>query len=300
MDNVTPEVQPSGFEGVAEMFQAPVVEGSQPTTAQSEQPSQPQPEPQAQPQSNFEIRAGQTVYRSIEDAQRGIEHKDSLIAQLRSYAIQQTGVDPVTGQRIGQPQGQQHSQAAQPQATDYLQNPDKLFEDLQSAVQAGDKRAYAQAWDRLIEQKTQSMFGQYLPVIQEFARSQAMNETVQKVPEFNKFYGSQDYQKVLQENPVLWQGIYNAEQNTQMAGQLPELYRLAYQLHNARTLEQRLQQAQPATPTPSPNTQVRPTATPQQMSPAIQHSNTSNWRLDADARKALIAQYEQQHGFKGR
>src|SRR5882762_2477743 len=72
-----------------------------------------------------------TVYKSVEDAVKGVEHKDALIAQLRQELSDKTGRDPLKRETVtnGGPKN-------------YLEDKDTYFKDLSSAVEAKDPEKY--------------------------------------------------------------------------------------------------------------------------------------------------------------
>lgn len=283
---------------------SPVV--AQPPQVAPQPPLQPQGDPQPQQpsvQQQFELKTKTgTVYKSVDDAVKGIEHKDALISQLRRTVIEATGVDPLTGQPIEQdPMAQFQNQFGQPQIpgmqpqqqqpeTSYLQDPQKYFQDLYAAYQSNDPQKYFAVQQRLIEEKTQAQFAPVVPVIQNFVKQGAVDAVSNELPEFRKFYGSQAWNETLQAYPTLAIGIANAQQNFQLANQLPDLYKVVYTLHQAKTLPDLLRQQPPVA---NPQQPVRPTATPSTQAPPPAPSFSQNTNLtDDSARKAVIEAFE--------
>jgi hypothetical protein len=280
--------------------QAP--ETPQATPAPSADQPQATPAPATAPQSTsqtlpqaFELktRTG-TVYRSIEDAVTGIEHKDTLINQLRNFALERTGVDPLTGQQIVpqpqyqqmQPQGQQMQNAP----NNYLQNPDKYFQDLYSAYTNNDPKSYFATQQKLIDEKLEANYAPVMPVLQQFAKNSAVDQVNNALPEFRNFFNSPNYRDTLQAFPALAQAIAVSENKFEYAQQLPDLYKMVYQLNQARTLPELIKQQQAAIP---PQPAPRPTAAPTHVAPPQTATIPRNANLtDADARKTVIEAFE--------
>lgn len=278
---------------VADMFQT-TPDGSQPTTATTETPIT--TDAGATTPTSFELRAGESVYRSVEEAQRGIEHKDSLINLLRNQAIQQTGVDPLTGQRVGQA-GQQIPQG-QPQApTRYLDNPNQYAKDLteaaQMGAQTGDYSRYHSIQRQLQSEQMNEQFAPFMPVLQSFVETSAVQQVAAVKPEFSKFYNSPEFKKTLDANPLLKMGIENAKQNPALANQLPELYKQVYTVAENESLRRQLAEFQKAQQLQTSNAQnVRPTAQPTTLQPQTTTINGADPRTDAEARKAMLKALE--------
>jgi hypothetical protein len=261
------------------------------------QPNTSQTLPQA-----FELKTKTgTVYKSMEDAVTGIEHKDTLIGQLRQFAIERTGVDPLTGQPITpqppqfqqpqfqQPQMQGQQQQQQPQG--YLDNPQKYFQDLYDAYASNDPKRYFEAQQKLIEEKTRAEYAPYLGMIMDTAKTNAIAKVTSEVKDYAPFHNSTAFRDTLQKFPSLANAIAVSENNAQYTHQLPDLYKMVYQLHQAATLPDLIkqQQAQAA----QPPLQVRPTASPSSVTPPQTMTVPRNPNLtDANHRKAVIDAYE--------
>lgn len=269
------------------------------------QPQQPQPQTaQQQMQQAFELRTKTgTVYKSVDDAVKGIEHKDSLISQLRQTVIEATGVDPLTGQptdqQFQQPYGQPYGQPNMPQQMgnpedSYLQNPQKYFQDLYAAYQTNDPNKYFAVQQRLIEEKTMAQFAPVVPVIQRFALQGSVDQVASTLPEFKGFYGSQGYKETLQQFPALAQAIQVSEQNLNFSHQLPDLYKMVYSLHQANRLPELIRQQQQSAPTTPQVPPARPTASPSALTPPqpVQINRNTNLASDSNARKSIIEQFE--------
>ena len=191
-----------------------------------------------------------SVYKEYDTLVKGIEEKDTLIQQLRDQVKQATGQDPLRRQ-----------EPVQQQPQSYLSNPTRFADDLASAAKAGDAAKYQGTILGLMEE----YFGPAKPLIQEFARSRATEQTSSEYKDFSTFRRSDDFNKVLERNPALAQAIQTSEQNIQFSHQLPELYRLAYESHTARRVPEIVQAARQTTAAPVQNT--RPTVQQTSLTP---------------------------------
>jgi hypothetical protein len=247
----------------------PQTEGIIPDQSQAAPPAEqtPAPAPQAQPPDEPFLKAPSgTVYKTRDEAIKGIETKDATIQQLRERIAAREGVDPLTGRPVAPP----------PQApVNYLQNQDAYFTALHNAVERGDKSAYLQAQVKLV----QDILQPYVPVVVGAAKDRALNS----VPEpIRKFVGTPEYQDALRNSPVLQNAIQSAEQNPEWASQLPEFYSLAYAQYVATQLPKSAAPAQPnSNPSPRPPTAPGTLTPPTQ--PAAQPSLATS-----EGRKAII------------
>lgn len=272
---------------VADMFST-AGDGSQPTTATTGTTTTPIDAGATTPAA-FQLRAGDSVYSSIEEAQRGIEHKDNLIQLLRNQEIQRTGVDPITGQRVGV--GQTH-QMGQPQApVRYVDNPNQYANDLTEAAQlgakTGDYRRYQEVQSKFQHEQMEAQFAPIMPVIQNFVESSAVQQVSAQAPDFPKFYASPEFKKTIEASPLLKMGIDNAKTNPAFASHLPELYKQVFTVWENNNLKAQLAQFQKAQQTQPPSN-VRPTAQPTTLQPQTGNNSQADWRTDAAARKQFI------------
>jgi len=218
-------------------------------TADSPNPNDPQPQattqdvtPPAQqvtPAEPFLKASTGTVYKSAEDAVRGIEQKDALIQKLRQEAIERTGVDPVTGQPV---------QKA-PQVVNYTQDSEKFLTDLRDAATKGDTKKYTD----IQKQFVQDVIAPYAPMLTGYAKQQAVDAVSAKYSDFKQFAQSEDYVQTLNENPILKNSIAMAESSPERTADLTEFYTMAHRLNSARKLPEIVQQQHAVA------TQVRPT-----------------------------------------
>ena len=284
---------PGGDMNFDDLF--PSTEGNvlPPTTAEPGTTSKPAPAPQEPvaptpplTPEDFYLKAGETVYKSKEDAERGIQFKDSVIEQLRQRYIFEHGVDPLTNRPVDIPGTYgARPQEGQPQVpANYLQNAQAYFDDLVNAVQQQDHNAYLQAQAKLVFDILEPL----APVISEITKERAVQNVGKEIKDFGDFVGSESYNSVLQEQPALKEAIQLAESNYQMFSQLPGLYKLAYWASQGRRLPELLKAAQqpPATPPPPARPLTRPATAAPPVPTAAPDIRTP------EGRKALIAQLE--------
>jgi len=279
-----------------------------PETPQVASPSDPAPVQQADQQTPstsqslpqaFELKTKTgTVYKSIEDAVSGIEHKDTLISQLRQFAVERTGIDPLTGQPVAQqpqfpsqPQLQPQGNGQVQQPKGYVNNPQQYFQDLYQAYANNDPNAYFATQQRLIEEQTQAQYAPYIGMLMEQSKTSAVAKVSNELPGFDKFHNSNSFKETLQAHPSLANAIAVSESNAQYRHQLEDLYKMSFQLHQARTLPELIKQQQAAIPPQQP---VRPTTQQTQLSPPQTITVPRNPNLtDANQRKAVIEAFEQ-------
>lgn len=251
----------------------PPTEGTPaPTTAQPT--GAPSPESVAQPQpadEPFLKAATGTVYKTREDAVKGIEAKDAAIQQLREQLVARTGVDPFTGRPV----------AIEPQSPrSYLEDRGRYFQDLRTAVAKGDEGLYFETQAKLIS----DMISPYMPVVVGTAKEQALRALPEEV---RGYVNTPDYSETLKDIPLLAQAIQAAEQSPQLFQQLPDLYRLAYAQNITRKLPEITRAAQPSTAQSPQNTAPRPSLTPGTLTP--QGTPTAPPSLATrEGRKAII------------
>lgn len=244
----------------------------------------PDPAPQAPPQQpTWELKTPTgTVYKTQEEAIRGIAEKDTLIETLRQEAIARTGIDPVTRKPAGK-------QPEAPQS--YLQNPAAFTKDLRKAVESNDDMAYAQANMKLLA----DFLSPIEPLITSYAQQKAIDSVSKDIAQFQEFRNSADFQKVMDANTALKQAISVAEGDVRLSSQLPELYKLSYWasqgLKTPDLIAQARAQAAPAAaPTPVRTPMQSTTLAPVAPSAAPTVSTS-------EGRKAIIAAFEQGGGL---
>lgn len=243
----------------------------QPTTA-SAQP-EPQPVTPVVADEPFLKTATGTVYKTAEEAARGVEHKDSLIAQLRQQLSEATGNDPL----------KKTPQAKGP--VNYIEERDAYFKDLNEAVEKKDTAKYIDVQRKLILDTIAPL----APTITSLVKTQAANAVETEIKDFRQFQHSDEYVKTLDTLPMLKDAIRVAESSPEAVNQLPELYKMAYLANQGRRLPEIVQSQRNVTPTA-----VRPTVSSTPVAaPATPSTPQVQPTLDTSAgRKAIIEQQE--------
>lgn len=255
----------------------PSEEGNQPAEPQVSAPgTQPSAAPQAPPPPpDFYLKAGESVYKSAEDAAKGIEHKDSLIGRYRKF-LSDNGLDPDTLSPARQ---------TPPQEINYMSDGKRYYQDLVAAVQKGDEEAYARVQHKYVN----DAIAPAIPFITEVARQKAVREVTSEVPGFTSFIDTPQYKEVLDGIPLLKQAISVAENDLNQSANLNQLYKIAYLTAQGRNLSQAPPAAPAAQPTPSPAGRTMTTST---MTPPPPGPGTSDWATNREARKSLIRDME--------
>jgi hypothetical protein len=272
----------------------PTDQGAQPTTAESGTPSEPvQPEPQVTapvppPVEEFFLRAGDSVYKSKEEVERGIQTKDSLIQELRLKEIARTGIDPITNKPVNL--GPQQTQPAIP---DYTQDQSRYFQDLVQAVDKNDPKAYYDAQAKLVY----DLLAPIAPTITQMARERAVQTAStgeQGIKDLGQFLDGPAYKETLSKIPALQGAIEAAEGDMRMYNQLPGLYQLAYWTSQGQRLPDLLKAAQ-TQPQSNQAPQTRPLTQPQTpVPPTVQ----SNFDISTKEGRKAIQDRMEQHGIQ--
>lgn len=246
-----------------------------PTTVESA-PSDPPATPQATTPAEPVIKTKTgSVYKSIEDAVTGIEHKDALIAQLREQVKTQTGKDPLSQNRP-QPTGPKS----------YLDDQEQYFEDIAKAVNDKNTKAYMDAQQKLIWDS----LGPLAPTITALSKANAERIVSSQIPEFKGFLDSEQFNQLATEAPLLADAIRAAEGNPQAASQLPELYKVAYFASQGRRVPELIQSVRAEAPPVQPRPTVHSSPVPP---PATSGTPVAQPSLDTkEGRKALIERME--------
>jgi hypothetical protein len=279
-----------------DLFPNPEVTPQQSQVATSETPSQ--QTPQATENQPF-LKAGNSVYLTAEEAAKGIEHKDALVTRYRDFLAQQ-GFDPNELRPKAAPQ-------VQPQVVDNFDS-GKLFDELASAAQRGDKAAYGriqESYQRKIAQDVvQNVLAPYAPLMAETARQRAIREVSAEIPDFPNFIGSEAFRRVSDSIPIYKDMLQLGENNPEASKRLPEVYKSMYLVNQGLTRQAQVSQPQ-AQQVTAPPVQNTPTGRPQQsltpstLTPPNQSAiDTRNWSYndaryaDSNARKQLIKDSE--------
>jgi len=225
-----------------------------------------------------------TVYKTREEAIKGFAHKDEVIEQLRQRFIAERGIDPITNKQVAP------APAPQPQPTaevNFANNGAEYVKALTEAYQKQDWDAYARAQSKFL----MDTLAPVAPVFMGAAKQQAVSTVEAELKDIRGFLGSNDFSMTLEQNPILKQAIESAESNFAFNGQLPGLYKLAYQANQSRKLPELLAAAtasarvQPVQPT-------RPTTTAATLPPPDAAGPMD--LTTSEGRKNLIKQFESQ------
>lgn len=271
---------PTGDTQWDDLFVPEGPQSAQPPAPPAAQPqAQQPPAPPAEPQ--VFLKAGQTVYKTAEDAARGVEHKDNLIARYREYLAQQQ-VDPDTLERKpADPAPQEQNRFK------YLNNGKQLFKDLSNAATKGDPEAYERTLREYNSEVLNSAFEPIAPLISEVARQRAVRETSTELSDLGSFLSSPAYGETIDKLPVLKDAIKYAESDYRMASKLGDLYKTAYLVHKGLQPAQAQPQAAPTAPPAA-----RPTSAPSALTPPAPGVDTRSWATSQEARKQLIRDKE--------
>jgi hypothetical protein len=220
-----------------------------------------------------------TVYKSAEEAIKGIEHKDALIEQLRSRYILERGIDPITGQQVQLQQTVQQS--------NYMSDQKRYVDDLTAAAAKGDYQGIHNAQTKLIFDALAPL----APVMSNLAKQQAIDTVSLELKDFREFYGSDNYKAALNESPDLKDAIQRSEQDIQHNQRLSGLYKVAYRVSQGLRLPDLLK-AQPAN---AATATVRQTTAPSTLAPAQASTEAPSAQMQTkEGRKALIDKFEAQ------
>ena len=263
---------PTGDDDFDSLFQRIGIDGesiansnvvsAEPTTEPAEPAPQPaQTAPPAEP-SKFTLKTKTgTVYKTEEDAIKGIETKDRTIEQLRSMLAAVTGEDPLSKSGIKPSQT-----PAQPKPVSYLQDDVRFAQDLTQAAELGQKtndwKAYRNTLGQFVYEVVQSAVGPYIPVVQKVGKQEALEAVAKDVPEFREFYGSKGYQEVLERRPKLAGYITTLEGNATMQEDLAEQYRDVWNEFQVKRLAELAQKPTQVPQNPTPRMPVQATRTP--------------------------------------
>jgi len=247
------------------------------TATQTQQTQQPAAQPQAQADDSF-LKGDRSVYKTKDAALEGLNQKDALIEQLRQRYALTTGIDPITGQPVGQ-----NNQPVQ--QDDYFQNPSKYLDDLYAAAKQGGPAAYRDVQAKFMLDTLKPL----QPVLQQAARQQAVETASADVKDIGAFLNTPVYKRALEANGQLKDAIAVAESDFRFHSQLPGLYKTAYLVAQGMQLPEILRAQQPQIQTQT-QTQARPTA--QATTQSVQVSTVKPNLRTVDGIKAIIADAE--------
>lgn len=244
-----------------------------PLQAPPQAPAAPQPQAPAQAPEVFLKTATGTVYKTPEEAVRGTEEKDRVIAQLRAQVAASQGVDPLKKSNQEPP--------SDPRVA--------YFKELASAAEKGDAASYLDTLGRIQDAR----LAPYAPLLAEVARERAVRKLESEMPAARQFLQSSTYNETLDALPRLKEAITMSENDPNMADQLKELYKIAaLSAQGMRTSELVRTAAanNPVQPVASRPTLTASTPTPTPVVTAQPDLTTSA------GRKAIIAQFEANGG----
>jgi len=260
---------------VAPAQQVTAQPGTQPNPGQQTHPAGTTPQGQ-----DYFLKGTSSVYKTSEEATKGINEKDALIEQLRQKYALTTGIDPVTGQPVGQVNQQQQQ--------DYIQNPTKYLDDLYNAAKAGGPEAYRDVQSKFIFDAVKPL----QPLLQRVARDQAAAEAGTEIKGMTEFLGSPAYQKALDSNPELKQAVSVGETDYRFHSRLPGLYKLAYLTAQGMQLPELLKAQAAQSQTTAQSTQpVRTTVQPTTASRSTTQGANPSFKT-IEGIKATIADME--------
>lgn len=270
-----------------EMFLNPETTPAVPATSNGQGTNPPQA-PQATQESAPFLKAGDTVYMTAEDAARGTEHKDALIARYRTY-LTDNGIDPNELKRA-QAQPQAPAQASNSQYK-YLENGKLYYDDLSDAVKRHDEKAYGDITRRFQQEVIQSTLAPYAPLLAESARQRAIRRVSTEIPEFTKFMESADFKRTTDSIPLYKEMLQIGENDPTASERLPEVYKAIYLTFQGLNRSAQVQQApviQAPPVTNTPTARPVPTMSQSTLTPPPQGRDTRTWSTDREARKQLI------------
>lgn len=225
------------------------------------------------------IKGDKSVYKTAEAAIEGINQKDALIEQLRQRYALTTGIDPISGQPVGQ--------AQQQVSDDYNTNPAKYLDDLFNAAKQGGPQAYVNTQQKLIMDTLKP----FAPALNSFAKNQALEAVASSNVDAAKFVSTPNYARTLEANPDLAGAIATAESDYRFHSRLPGLYKLAHLAGQGMQLPELLKANTSQTQTQTQTQQVRTTAQPTTLSAPTQQAQKPSFSSHAGI-KATIAEME--------
>ena len=238
-----------------------------------------------QTQNGFFLQGDKSVYKTAEDATRGINEKDAVIEQLRQRYALTTGIDPITGKPVG-------FNGPTQEAVDYSLQPDKYLDDLYNAAKKGGPEAYRDVQSKFIFDTVKPL----QPILQKAARDQAVETLTLEIPGAKSFVGTPNYTKALENNPELKQAITIGETDHRFHSRLPGLYKLAYLTAQGMQLPELLvAQATKTQTTPqtqqTQTTPVRTTVQATNLSPSTTQAARPSFK-NIEGIRAVIADME--------
>ena len=219
------------------------------------------------------LKGAASVYKTREAAVEGVNSKDALIEQLRTQYRLATGHDPITRAPINEVV-----------EDNFATNPEVYYKALSAAKTPTDLVAVQQ---RFILDTLRPV----IPAIATATRAQATRQLESELPEFNAFYNSPEYKKVLEAVPMIKEAIEMAESDIKLHPKLGELYKTAFLVSKGIQLPELLKQNSAPNPTAG-----RPTATPSMTTmPTTTTTSQAATLRTAEGRKAIISNFENKY-----
>jgi len=221
----------------------------------------------------FFLKGDKTVYKSAEEAVRGLNQKDTLIEQLRQRYALTTGIDPITGQPIAQA-------IVKGNPDNYVENPNRYIEDLANASKK-DPSAVASVQQKFVMDSLAPL----QPIIEVAVQTNALKTLAAENADAAKFVDTPLYQKTLEANPELGGAIAAAKSDPRFHSRLPGLYKLAYLTGQGMQLPELLAAATPQKQT----TQVRTGIQPSTLAPPTESAAKPNMNSIQGIRATIAA-----------
>lgn len=259
-------------------------EGPPAAQPQAVQGTTPPQTPQAPPQPF--LKAGESVYNTAEDAAKGLEHKDALVARYRAFLADQ-GFDP---NELKPREVQPPTPPSTPSKYKYLGNGKQYYTDLAKAADRTNPNPEAyEAITRQYQQEVfDSMYAPYAPLMAETARQRAIRQVSTDIPNFQAFLESPEFKKTTESIPLYKDMLELGENNPEASKRLPEVYRMIYLTHQGLTRQQTPSNPAPSAPPVTPTARPTTTMTPSSLTPPAPGVDTRLWTTNKDARKQLL------------
>ncbi len=220
------------------------------------------------------LKAGDTIYKTAEDAIAGTAHKDELIANYRRFLTEQ-GVDPNTLQKTAQ-QSQSQAEPQRNSPYKYYGNPN-FFDEVATAAATRDKVKYEQLMASHTQEAIQATLDPWRATLAETSRNRAIRQASAEVPDFQKFIDGPGFKKVADTFPLYKEMVQIGENDPVAAQRLPEVYKSMYLIYQG--MNQQTAQSGTTTVTPQVNPTVRqqPTLQHSSLTPPPPATNTQGW-----------------------
>lgn len=245
--------------------------------------------PQAGTEGQPFLKAGDSVYNTAEDAAKGLEYKDQLVARYRQFLNEQ-GFDPNELRPKDSPQ----ATPTTPSPFKYLNQGKKYFDDLAAAVKNHDEVAYELVNRTYQQEVINNTLAPYGPLLAETGRQRAVRRVAAEIPDFEKFLYSEDFKKTVSAIPLYKEMLQIGETDPNASERLHEVYKAVYLTHQGMIRPQvataPVTQAPPVSITPT--VRQGSTMAPSTLTPPPPSIDTRGWTTDREARKQLIKDSE--------